>query len=268
MSSLLEQDVKDFHINKGRPSDYAPIRSKSERSTERWDHDVAERLVCPRIVCDPRSEEVVVRSALQALLVEIEDLHRRVRDDTGREHGLEPPPLLVAFVPRRQFLYPDVGVCKKEWRRQIVPGREATKEDQMEIVPILGLFEQDRERSVPSLQDLTVMTFDADVIGAIHATQVWAVEPRKAHKLSLCCSFCHHVPATSGLPKASEQCAIDGKMQRERFQSAPACHATIGFDHVIKECHASRCSVLKAGHWPPTTMGAHSRFGVLEGVRI
>jgi len=71
---LLEGCVEDLNVDQRRFGDDSPVGLQHLRASERRDHDVAERLMRPRIVGDSRSKQVVVHPSLQGPFVEIEDL--------------------------------------------------------------------------------------------------------------------------------------------------------------------------------------------------
>src|SRR5260221_12524056 len=112
----------------------------------------------PRIVGNLDSTEVMVCPPVQAWRVEIECLFRRMRDKGRRKHGLKAAPLLILFVPGRQFLDLDVGMRQDEWRRQMVPDGKAAKEYEVQFVRerFLGVMLQCLVRVAPGPQNVAL----------------------------------------------------------------------------------------------------------------
>ena len=118
-------------------------------------------------MCDLVSEQIVIRPPLQGVLVEVEDLLGRERDQVRRELRAQPPPRVSVFAPRRKLLRDDVGMGEQKWVGQIIPDRYAAEEDEVQFVrePRRAGLGKCRARVIPRAQDLTLEALDRDCVG-------------------------------------------------------------------------------------------------------
>ncbi len=118
----------------------------------------------PRIIRNSRSKQVVVHTALQGLLVEVEYLLGVVGHDVRRKSRAEPMPECSVLKPRRKFFDLDVTTGKEKWRGQVAPNREAAEEDQMQFIRerVYRVISVSKLWVTPSSEDFTVDVFDRD----------------------------------------------------------------------------------------------------------
>ena len=76
-ASLFERGVKDFHVEQDRFGSRGSIGPQCERAPECGNDNVAECPMRPGIMRDACAKQIVIGPALQAVLVEMEDLFRR-----------------------------------------------------------------------------------------------------------------------------------------------------------------------------------------------
>src|SRR4051812_2724244 len=89
---LLEDGVKDLDVHQHGLGDHGSVGPQRLRASKRRHHDAAEAVMGPGVICDLHSEEIVIGPSLQRVLVEIENLLGRERDQARWELGPQPPP--------------------------------------------------------------------------------------------------------------------------------------------------------------------------------
>src|SRR5262249_1123878 len=94
--------------------------------------------------------------------VKVECLFARMRNEPWREYRTQAAPLLIVFVPWRQFLDLHVRLCKHERRCEIIPNGQAAKEDKTQLVPLClpGFAAKRSAGIIPRSEGVSLRVFD------------------------------------------------------------------------------------------------------------